>query len=124
MPVSKQKWGTKRVCPSCATKFYDFDRTPLICPKCETEFDPESLLKTRRPRPSAAAKAVKPAVIAKPKAKVEELDEDVEIDIETDEDLEDLADGDDDDEAVLDDDADLDDDVPDVVVSPDEVEDR
>jgi uncharacterized protein (TIGR02300 family) len=28
------KLGTKRTCPSCSTKFYDFERHPIVCPKC------------------------------------------------------------------------------------------
>ncbi len=34
--------GTKRVCVSCATRFYDLARTPPVCPKCGTEQPPEA----------------------------------------------------------------------------------
>jgi len=102
--VTKQDWGTKRVCLSCATKFYDFARTPIVCPKCETTFDPDVLLKSRRNRP-AAAKPVK--AVTKPPKRVD-LDDD--SDDEEDIDLgDDVADIDDDDEdVVLDDTSDLD----------------
>jgi uncharacterized protein (TIGR02300 family) len=30
--------GTKRTCPKCATKFYDFNKDELACPKCEKHF--------------------------------------------------------------------------------------
>jgi uncharacterized protein (TIGR02300 family) len=33
--------GSKRVCVSCATRFYDLSRTPPVCPKCGTEQPPE-----------------------------------------------------------------------------------
>lgn len=67
--MSKPEWGTKRICQSCATKFYDFGRTPIVCPKCSAVFDPETLLKSRRNRPSAPAKSSKPTAPVKPAAK-------------------------------------------------------
>jgi len=44
-------------------KFYDFGRTPIICPGCQAEFDPESLVRSRRGRATAkpAAKSAKAA---------------------------------------------------------------
>ena len=52
--------GVKRVCQSCAVKFYDLNRAPITCPKCAAPFDPEALLKSRRSRPAPLAKAAKP----------------------------------------------------------------
>ncbi len=43
--VDKNKWGTKRVCPSCGAKFYDLGKNPVKCPKCGGEFSLEELLK-------------------------------------------------------------------------------
>jgi uncharacterized protein (TIGR02300 family) len=51
--VSKPEWGSKRICPSCGTRYYDLLRDPVICPKCSTPFDPEAFLKSRRARPAA-----------------------------------------------------------------------
>jgi uncharacterized protein (TIGR02300 family) len=51
--VAKPEWGTKRICPSCGTRYYDLLREPVICPKCATPFDPEAFLKSRRSRPTA-----------------------------------------------------------------------
>lgn len=31
--------GTKRTCPRCATKFYDFNKEEVACPKCDTKVD-------------------------------------------------------------------------------------
>jgi uncharacterized protein (TIGR02300 family) len=39
--------GTKRICQSCAAKYYDLNRTPILCPKCEAEFDPAAGIKLR-----------------------------------------------------------------------------
>jgi uncharacterized protein (TIGR02300 family) len=66
--LAKLEWGTKRICQSCAAKFYDFGRAPIVCPKCSTVFDPEVLLKSRRSRPAPAPKPVK---VVKPVAPVD-----------------------------------------------------
>ncbi len=110
--MAKSDWGTKRICQSCATKFYDFARTPIACPKCGATFDPETLLKSRR-RPPAASKPVK-AVKAPAPAKDDDEDDD---DIEIDDDIADIED-DDDDDAVLEDASDLEDDDVAKVVTP------
>src|SRR4051794_10533333 len=52
-PLAKPEWGTKRICPSCGTRYYDLMRDPVVCPKCSTPFDPEAFLKARRSRPVA-----------------------------------------------------------------------
>ncbi|HMN50734.1 MAG TPA: TIGR02300 family protein [Xanthobacteraceae bacterium] len=37
--------GTKRICSSCAAKFYDLNKQPVICPKCSTEqTDPKAIV--------------------------------------------------------------------------------
>ena len=36
--MAKPELGTKRLCPSCGSKYYDLDRSPIICPKCGTVF--------------------------------------------------------------------------------------
>ncbi len=51
--MAKPEWGTKRICPSCGTRYYDLLHKPVICPKCSTPFDPEAFLKSRRARPVA-----------------------------------------------------------------------
>lgn len=60
--MAKAEWGLKRLCPNCGTRYYDFNKRPVLCPVCGTEFDPETLLKSRRGRtvieePKRAAKA-------------------------------------------------------------------
>ena len=34
--MAKPEWGTKRTGP-CGTKFYDFNKSPIICPGCGSE---------------------------------------------------------------------------------------
>ena len=59
--MSNAELGHKRRCTSCGIKFYDLNKKPIICPSCNTEFDPESLLKSRRGRgtPKQEEKAAK-----------------------------------------------------------------
>ena len=71
--MAKPEWGTKRICPSCGTRYYDLLRDPVICPKCSTPFDPEALLRARRARPAAPVeKALEPVVA-----------DDIDADLET-----------------------------------------
>jgi uncharacterized protein (TIGR02300 family) len=34
----KAERGTKRVCQSCASKFYDLNRDPIVCPICQSVY--------------------------------------------------------------------------------------
>jgi len=126
--VANQKWGTKRNCQSCGTKFYDLLKSPIVCPSCGATFDPEALLKSRRPRAAAkpeaaakAAKATKAAVKPVPKADGEDEtdDDEPEVDIEDSEADAMLKEaGDDEDDDLIEDTSDLgdDDDVSEVVI--------
>ncbi len=105
--MAKPEWGVKRVCKSCAAKFYDLGRSPIACPKCGAAFDPEPLLKSRRSRPVAPAKATKPET--KPVkaegtgSQVKSSNEDVGADPDkADEAVPDLSDGDADDTVIED----------------------
>ena len=48
--LAKPDLGIKRVCPSCGARFYDLQKRPIECPKCAFAFEPEALVKQRRPR--------------------------------------------------------------------------
>ena len=74
--MAKPEWGTKRICPSCGTRYYDLTRDPVVCPKCSTPFDPEAFLKARRARPAAPVEKELEPVGA------EEIDADVETEAE------------------------------------------
>ena len=54
--MPKEEWGTKRLCPVCAARFYDLGNDPMTCPACGTEFSAESLA-TARSRSLIAEKA-------------------------------------------------------------------
>ncbi len=123
--MAKPEWGTKRICQSCAIKFYDFDRSPIVCPQCSAKFDPESLLKSRRTRPPASAKPPLEKMDAKPangelKEAVPGQDDKVDLG-QDDKDLANLSD--DDEDAVIKDVSDLggdDKDVAEIVVTRDD----
>ena len=81
--MAKPEWGTKRICPSCGTRYYDLMRDPVVCPKCSTPFDPEAFLRARRARPAAPVEKELEPVSA------EEVDPDLEAEeVETAEDEE------------------------------------
>ena len=83
--MSNPAWGINRVCPSCSTKYYDFNKNPIICPKCEFEFDPDLLLKSRKGR-SIATKTEDKVVSSDKKKEEETLENDINL-IENDEDI-------------------------------------
>ena len=60
--MAKPDLGTKRLCASCAAKFYDLNRTPIVCPKCETLFVP--VVHAPRTRPDKAVAPVVPVAEA------------------------------------------------------------
>ncbi|MBM3605465.1 MAG: TIGR02300 family protein [Alphaproteobacteria bacterium] len=41
--MPKEEWGTKRLCPHCATRFYDLKTDPMTCPACGNTFTLDSL---------------------------------------------------------------------------------
>lgn len=45
--MPKDEWGAKRLCPHCASRFYDLRRDPMTCPECGHTFSAESLVATR-----------------------------------------------------------------------------
>ncbi|KGJ21320.1 TIGR02300 family protein [Paracoccus sanguinis] len=54
--MPKEEWGTKRLCPVCAARFYDLGNDPMTCPACGNSFSVESLA-TARTRSMIAEKA-------------------------------------------------------------------
>lgn len=41
--MPKEEWGVKRLCPHCASRFYDLTQDPMTCPVCANSFSLESL---------------------------------------------------------------------------------
>ena len=96
--------GSKRVCVSCATRFYDLARTPPVCPKCGTEQPPEAprapLIRRGPPRRMTKAPAPTARDADDDAAPVLDTEED---EVETDEDdAEDEVEAEPDEDAVLD----------------------
>ena len=55
--MAKPELGTKRLCGSCAAKFYDLSKTPIVCPKCNTVFE-VAAISSRARAEAASARAV------------------------------------------------------------------
>lgn len=63
--MSTMERGTKRLCASCAARFYDLGHAPIHCPKCDAIFvppEPPPLRQSRMPRNISAAK-LRPAPV-------------------------------------------------------------
>lgn len=75
--MPKEEWGVKRICPSCAVRFYDLQRDPMTCPSCDAEFSLESLTAPKG-RAARAEKAKSP--VAEPAAPVVDDAEEVVLD--------------------------------------------
>ena len=51
----KAELGTKRTCPSCAARFYDLLKSPIVCPKCGANFIAPSVLPSKSDMPAMPA---------------------------------------------------------------------
>ena len=56
--------GTKRTCPSCAARFYDLLKNPIVCPRCGVAFVAEALLPSKGEQPAAVHKVREPVPVA------------------------------------------------------------
>ena len=56
----KAELGTKRTCPSCAVRFYDLLKNPIVCPKCGVSFLAAAILPSKGELPPAPVAAPKP----------------------------------------------------------------
>ena len=101
----KPELGLKRLCVSCAARFYDLGRAPAVCPKCGTQQPVE------QPRVRRSGNVVE---LRKPKKPP--VAEDAEADAETE------TEGDEAEEGVLEDTSDLEDDEDDALGTELEVE--
>jgi uncharacterized protein (TIGR02300 family) len=100
--MAKPELGTKRVCVSCSTRFYDLNRQPVICPKCSAEQPAEPVRLRRTGGNVVLEEKRRPKVLPVPG--VEEADVEVETtEEEAEEDvLEDTSDLEGGDEGVVD----------------------
>lgn len=94
--MAKPELGTKRVCVSCAARFYDLTKQPAVCPKCGTEQPPEQP-RPRRPSGNLLDEKRRAKVVPAPGldeaegVEVEVVEEEAEEDVL--EDTSDLEDG-------------------------------
>ncbi len=86
--MAKPELGAKRQCQSCAAKFYDFNRDPILCPKCGAAFHVTSIMRAAH-TPDEEAEGEKDEAETVSLSEVEEaenktdaipIDDDVEID--------------------------------------------
>lgn len=84
--MGKPELGTKRMCPSCGTKYYDLNRDPIVCSKCGTIFAiaAQQRAPERAVAPPAAKQPVVESVVEREEnvVSLEEAEEDVAGDLD------------------------------------------
>ena len=70
--MAKPEWGTKRTGP-CGTKFYDFNKRPIICPSCGGKVNISEVL------PKSLKKEKSDLKISNQKNDVESNDDDISV---------------------------------------------
>ncbi|MBI4031229.1 MAG: TIGR02300 family protein, partial [Proteobacteria bacterium] len=92
MAATAEPKGLKRICMGCGTRFYDFNKRPVLCPSCGAEFTGEVKTKGRR---RAVANDETPAPAEAAGEETEEAADDTVVSLE---DVEEEEDDDDEDE--------------------------
>jgi len=102
--MPKEEWGVKRLCPHCASRFYDLKNDPMTCPACGNSLTADSLA-VGRGRTMVADKSA----TRERNMDVDDMADDEDLDADTgDVDLDDdLLEDDEDDNVSLDDIADV-----------------
>ncbi|GBD43266.1 hypothetical protein HRbin40_00735 [bacterium HR40] len=85
--MPRPEWGTKRLCPSCGAKFYDFGREQIVCPACGTPWDPEAASRVRR------VARTEPVAEKAPRARPSAAEEEEELGLPVGEDFEPVLEG-------------------------------
>lgn len=71
----KAELGTKRTCPSCASRFYDLLKNPIVCPKCGANFLAPTILPSKGDLPGTAPAPAKPrAVVQEDEAEMADVE--------------------------------------------------
>ena len=85
--MAKPEWGKKRICLACNTKYYDFNKSPIICPSCGSEFDPDFYLKSRKSKIlSTKAVSEKNQNISEDISDIDDIDTDTDNQVVSDDD--------------------------------------
>ena len=111
--MTKPELGAKRQCQSCATKFYDLNRSPITCPKCGALFHIEPVLRSVARVPDEEIEGKKDEAEVVSLSEVEE-GEAKEAALEIDEEVE-IEEGDEADDTFLEEEEGEDDDVSDLI---------
>jgi uncharacterized protein (TIGR02300 family) len=104
LPMPKEEWGTKRLCPTSGKRFYDMNTNPVVSPYTGEVVNIETGKASRTmvaDKPDASAKPVKEA--EEEEVVLEDDEDDADVDLGDDV----LEDDDDDDDVSLDDIADV-----------------
>jgi uncharacterized protein (TIGR02300 family) len=72
MYTARPELGIKRLCVSCAVRFYDLGRAPALCPACGTEQPPPRPRSAPLPRGTSWARRPGPAAAPAPEAAEDE----------------------------------------------------
>ena len=101
--MPKEEWGVKRLCPHCASRFYDLTKDPMICPVCGNSFSLDSLTAGRSRVLVADKSTTRDADLEVDDLNDDDLDDDgADVDLD-----DDLLEDDEDDNVSLDDIADV-----------------
>jgi uncharacterized protein (TIGR02300 family) len=101
LPMPKEEWGTKRVCPTTGKRFYDLNKNPIVSPYTGEVVEVDTG-KSRMIAADAEDAATKKMREAETDSDSEVLDDDVDVELD-----DDLLDDDDDDNVSLDELADV-----------------
>lgn len=104
MPVPKEEWGTKRLCPTSGKRFYDLNKNPVVSPYTGEVVNLDNNGKSRVAIPEKAEKPAEEEIELVDDADevLETEDDDADVDID-----DDLLEDDDDDTVPLDEIADV-----------------
>ena len=70
----KAELGTKRTCPSCAARFYDLLKNPIVCPKCGVSFVAAAILPSKGDMPAAPVAPPKPREVVSDDAEAADVE--------------------------------------------------
>lgn len=90
--MAKPEWGSKRICASCDSRFYDMLRDPVVCPDCGTELQAPAHQRGRRSRPAVGRS--QPATAAPAASENLHVDDPLADDITSEVDLDEESEGD------------------------------
>ncbi len=84
--MAKLEWGRKRICPSCNTKYYDLNKSPIICPSCGSVFDTDLLLKNRKGRGLSSKAIVVDNDLSEDMSDIDDIENETNDEVVTDDD--------------------------------------